>query len=133
MKKILAFVAVFVMASLITSCGISSKVTNDPYTGKGYGESVKSENYAHNIAFDNAVADIARKYNRSVSENTVQNYTNDDSGRGRATESLVYNSNLNEKSRAVLGDVVIVKEKLRKKGRKWICDITVAVAPGNIE
>ena len=118
---------------VIASCGTTARVANDPYLGEGRGESAVSKDIAREKAYSNAVADITRKFNREVSENARQDYESTENGKSKPQESLSFNSHLAQTSEARLGDVVIKKEKVYRQGKKWICEMLVAVSPDNIE
>lgn len=132
MKKFFSIFIVGAIALVINSCGNSSKIANDPYLGEGHGESINID-IAREKAYSKAVADIARKFNRSVRENAEQDYASEDRSKGKTQESLSFRSHLAEHSTAQLGDVVIKKERRWKVGKKWHSEIIVAISPDNIE
>ena len=133
MKKILSLIFVFALSMAINSCGTSEKaVTNDPFSAEARGESIDKDEARAN-AYHNAVAAITRKYNIEVDEVSVQTYSNDQRSRGRAVEEINRDRRTTAHSEANLYDVVIVKERIRRSGRGWVCEMTVAVAPENIE
>ena len=133
MKKIFAFIFVLALSLTISSCGTADKaVTNDPFTAEARGESIDKDEARAN-AYHNAVATITRKYNIEVNEVSVQTYSNDQRNRGRASEEITRDRRTTARSEANLYDVVVRKERMRHIGNKWICEMTVAVAPENIE
>ena len=133
MKKFVAIIFVFALSLIIGSCGTADKaITNDPFAAEARGESMDKDEARAN-AYHNAVAAITRKYNIDVNEVSVQTYSNDQRNRGRAVEEITRDRRTTARSEANLYDVVITKERIRKIGTKWICDMTVAVAPENIE
>lgn len=134
MKKIFGLIAVAIM---IMSCGTASKFANDPFTGEGYGTStISNENgivIAKERAFNEACAEIARKCGVEVSENAKRTYNSNDNGKGKAKDLLSYGSIVSAKSDAVINDIVIVKEKIRKKNGGWTCHTIVKVDAANVE
>lgn len=134
MKKIFGLIAVAIM---IVSCGTTSKFANDPFTGEGYGTSaISNENgivIAKERAFNEACAEIARKCGIEVSENAKRTYNSNDNGKGKAKDLLSYGSIVSAKSDAVINDIVIVKEKIRKKNGGWTCHTIVKVDAANVE
>lgn len=134
MKKI--FTLIFA-AVLISACGTTSKFSNDPFTGEGYGTStISNENgivIAKERAFNEACAEITRKYGVEVSENAHRTYNSNDNGKGKAKDLLSYGSVVSTKSDAVITDVVVVKEKIRRKNGGWTCHTVVKVDAANVE
>ena len=133
MKKIFTILSIAFAIILINSCGTAEKaVTNDPYSAEARGESIDKDEARAN-AYQNAVATITRKYNIEVNEVSVQTYSNDQRSRGRASEEITRDRRTTAHSDTNLYDVVIVKERIKRNGRGWVCEMTVAVAPENIE
>ena len=132
MKRFTVIITLAITAIAICGCGTSFKLANDPYAGHGHGESF-SKNIAREKAYNEAVAEIARKYNVEVVESTGRCYESDDRTKGRTEETLAYKSVVSERSEARLGDVVIRKEKTVKMGKRWISDMIVAIDADNIE
>ena len=128
MKHYLPLIAVIALAA----CGTPSNIANDPYQGEGEGRSFY-KNIAYNKAYDNAVADIAKKFNRDVDDSTAQLYSSEERGRGKAKEALTYSDRLVETSQASLGDIVVVKKRFKKNGSEWVCNVVVKVSPDNIQ
>ena len=125
----------FAVTALLTfgGCGHSSKIANAPYSGEGYGESIISKDVAREKAYNNAVAEITRKYNIEITEESQQLYSSNDSTKGDSHEQLSFNNSTKAKSEARLNDVVIKNERIRKMGKKWTCQIRVELSPTNVK
>lgn len=134
MKKIFAFIAIVVLA---VSCAATLNLSNDPFVGEGHGASeIPNENgiaIAKERAYSEACADIARKCGAEVSDNTNRTYSSTSNGKGKAKDMLSYGSTVSTKSRAVINDIVVVKEKIRKKNGGWACYTVVKVVAANVE
>lgn len=131
MRKIFSIVLIIVSMIIVSSCGASNKVSNNPYTGEGYGESF-DKNIAHDKAYTNAIADVCRKYNIVVNEVAKQAYHSTNTGKGKAQENLAYNSNTYVESEVNATDVV-EKVKYTYKGKVWGCTVVVSVSPDNLQ
>ena len=80
MKKIFAIFTIAMMALMFNSCGTSSKlITNDPYTGVGFGYA-NDENAAMAIAYSQAAADLQHKAGVAVEDETKTVYTQTNTG-----------------------------------------------------
>lgn len=132
MKKIFTLIAFAFIVMAVSGCGVSKQITNDPYTGEGYAEAM-DRNIAREKAYANAVADITRKYDVTVTEDAQQRYTSDERKKGKATESMSFASVVKTHSNARMGNVVVTKEKTRETRKGWTSKITVAIEPDNIE
>lgn len=132
MKKLISLIAVAIVAIIINCCGVMSTAVTEYYVGKGKGESA-IENMAREKAYVNAVADITRHVGRQITENAEQTYSSLEKGGGRSVESLQYGSTIVQNSAAHLGEIVIVKEVLRYRRGRYICEMTVRVNSANIE
>ncbi len=132
MKKLFTLIFVIMTVVAVSGCGSSSKIANDPYAGQGHGESF-SKDIAREKAYNEAVGEITRKYNREVTESSQRVYDSSDKTKGKTSETLNYKSVLNERSEARLGDIVIKKENTYRVGKKWLSDMIVVISPDNIE
>lgn len=132
MKKLFTIIFIVMAVIVINGCGSSSKFANDPFVGQGHGEAI-TKNVAREKAYNEAVAEISRKYNVEVNENSQRMYSSNDRTKGKTSEALDYKSVVNTRTQARLGDVVIKRERTRRFGKKWFSDMTVVISPDNIE
>ena len=132
MKQFFKILIIAFSMIVAASCGVASKYSNDPFKGEGYAESM-NENIAKEKAYQNAVAEVTRKYNVHMTERAHQTYASNETGKGKMNESVNYNSSFKSHSDATLTDVKVVKETTKKVGGLFRIRIVVAVEPENIE
>ena len=87
MKKIFTLITFVFIVMTISSCGVSKQITNDPYVAEGTGIAMKKD-AAYNIAFMEACAKLAQKYNFVVDYSVRQNYESDNIAKGKMMKNL---------------------------------------------